>query len=113
VPRNKEPSKPQGRFVPCSASFVAHEGWVFCEVYLSAAGKWFAYCGGCRSRVFLNTWEAGWGFTLQQAEAPQAQGGWGAKVDIPPPRRQALEAASRSRRKSKKNRPAAAKSNGV
>jgi len=73
---------------------------VFNEVYLSASGKWFAYCGRCKTRCFLNTWEKGWGWTLAQAESPPGQGGWGAQVDIPPPRRMELEkrAAARPRR---------------
>lgn len=102
MPRKREPSKPTGRFVPCSASFAAHEGWVFAEVHLSANGKWFAFCGRCRSRVFLNTWGEGWGFTLAQVEAPVEQGGWGAQVDIPPPRRAELMSGRRKKKRATK-----------
>lgn len=83
----KKKALPLGRFVPCPASFVAHDGWVFNEVMKSQEKEaYFTFCSRCRSRSFLNTWEDGWGFTLAQV-----LNDWHAEVDIPPPHRLELE----------------------
>jgi len=38
------------------------------EVHEGKTGHYFALCGECMTRIFLNTWEPGWGFTMQQVE---------------------------------------------
>jgi hypothetical protein len=86
VSKRKKP-RALGRFVPCPASFVAHDGWVFVEVQASQEKEaHFFFCTRCRSRCFLNTWQDAWGFTLAQV-----LNDWHAEVDIPPAHRIELE----------------------
>jgi hypothetical protein len=51
-----------GRFVLCPASYFSHTQLVGCEVQLGKS--FFALCPFCTTRMFLNTWEEGQGYTI-------------------------------------------------
>ncbi len=59
-----------GRFVICPGSGPnhAHGELVACETLLGP-NKFFFNCGECKGRMFFNTWERDYGYTLVEVEA--------------------------------------------